>query len=140
MNLNKIPQQITVYGDQSWRGKCPLEVAEQVSFLCLLRAEFPTLAEIAVHIRNEGKRTKRQGAQQKAEGMKTGASDIIIPCNPPMLIELKRRDHTKSSSSGKQLKYLIDSQEQGAFACYALGAMGAMEAVRAWHTINHHQK
>jgi len=138
MNLNKT-QQIPVYGDTAWRGKCPLEVAEQVSFLCLLRAEFPRLAEIAVHIRNEGKRTKRQGAQQKREGMNTGASDIIIPCTPPMLIELKRRDHTQSSSSDKQLKYLIDSHEQGAFACYALGATGAIEAVRAWHSI-YHQK
>jgi len=136
MNLNKT-QQIPVYGDTAWRGKCPLEVAEQVSFLCLLRAEFPRLAEIAVHIRNEGKRTKRQGAQQKREGMNTGASDIIIPCTPPMLIELKRRDHTQSSSSDKQLKYLVDSHEQGAFSCYALGATGAIEAVRAWYTINH---
>lgn len=136
MNLTKIPPQIPVFGDTSLRGACPLEVAEQISFLCLLNSEFPELAEIAVHIRNEGKRTKRQGAQQKVEGMNTGASDIIIPCNPPMLIELKRRDHTKSSSSDKQLKYLIDSHAQGAFACYALGAIGAIEAVRKWHSIN----
>ncbi len=136
MNLTKIPPQIPVFGDTTLRGACPLEVAEQISFLCLLKSEFPELAEIAVHIRNEGKRTKRQGAQQKVEGMNTGASDIIIPCVPPMLIELKRRDHTKSSSSDKQLKYLIDSHAQGAFACYALGAIGAIEAVRKWHSIN----
>lgn len=136
MNLTKIPPQIPVFGDTSLRGACPLEVAEQISFLCLLKAEFPELAGIAVHIRNEGKRTKRQGAQQKVEGMNTGASDIIIPCVPPMLIELKRRDHTKSSSSDKQIKYLIDSHTQGAFACYALGAIGAIEAVRKWHSIN----
>lgn len=136
MNLAKIPPQIPVFGDTALRGACPLEVAEQISFLSLLRAEFPEMAEIAVHIRNEGKRTKRQGAQQKVEGMNAGASDIIIPCVPPILIELKRRDHTKSSSSDKQLKYLIDSHAQGAFACYALGAIGAIEAVRKWHSIN----
>ena len=71
MNLNKIPHQIMVHGDVTYRGDCPLEVAEQVSFLCMLRKEFPKLAEIAVHIRNEGKRTKRQGAQHKKEGMNT---------------------------------------------------------------------
>ena len=136
MNLNKIPPQIPVFGDINFRGPCPLETPEQISFLCLLKAEFPELAKIAVHIRNEGKRTKRQGHQQKQEGMNTGASDIVIPCCPPMLIELKRRDHTKSSTSAKQLNYLVDSQEQGAFSCYALGAVGAIEAVRAWHTIN----
>lgn len=137
MNLNKIPKQIPVYGDTEWRGKCPLEVAEQVSFLCLLRAEFPKLAEIAVHIRNEGKRTKRQGAAQKAEGLNTGASDLLIPCTPSILIELKRRDHTKSSIADKQIKYLVNSESMGSFSCVALGASGAIEAVRAWHTINH---
>lgn len=136
MNLKKIPKPIVIFGDASWRGNCPLEAAEQVSFLQLLRIEFPSLAEIAVHIRNEGKRTKRQGFQQKQEGMNTGASDIVIPCCPPILIELKRRDHTKSKTNDKQVKYLINSQKQGAFACFALGAVGAMEAVRAWHTAN----
>ncbi|AUR86568.1 hypothetical protein NVP1086O_55 [Vibrio phage 1.086.O._10N.222.51.F8] len=134
MNLTKIPKQIPVFGDISYRGKCPLETPEQISFLTLLRREFPELAEIAVHIRNEGKRSKRQGQQQKAEGMNTGASDIVIPCEPPILIELKRRDHTLSSTSKEQLKYLINAQKLGAFACYALGAVGAMEAVRVWHT------
>jgi hypothetical protein len=136
MNLKKIPPQIPVFGDIAFRGPCPLETPEQISFLCLLRDEFPELAEIAVHIRNEGKRTKRQGKQHKLEGMNTGASDIMIPCCPPMLIEIKRRDHTQSSSSPKQLKYLVDSQEQGAFACYALGAIGAIEAVKQWHKQN----
>lgn len=137
MNLKKIPSHIMVYGDVTFRGDCPLEVADQVSFLCMLRKEFPKLAGIAVHIRNEGKRTKRQGAQHKREGMNTGASDILIPCSPPILIELKRRDHTKSSISDKQIKYLVDSHELGSFACVAIGASGAMEAVREWHTINH---
>ena len=126
-----------IHGDVTYRGDCPLEVAEQVSFLCMLRKEFPKLAEIAVHIRNEGKRTKRQGAQHKKEGMNTGASDILIPCTPSILIELKRRDHTKSSISDGQIKYLVDSNALGSFACVAVGAMGAMEAVRQWHIINH---
>ncbi|AUG84971.1 hypothetical protein MAELSTROM_52 [Pseudoalteromonas phage Maelstrom] len=133
MNLNKIPPQIPVFGDTTFRGDCPKEAAEQVGFLALLKRDFPELAKIAVHIRNEGKRTKRQGAQHKLEGMNTGASDIVIPCYPPILIELKRRDHTLSSTSIKQLDYLINSQEQGAFACYALGAVGAIEAVKQWH-------
>lgn len=133
MNLNKIPPQIPVFGDITYRGECPLEVSEQIGFLCLLKTEFPELAKIAVHIRNEGKRTKLQGFRQKIEGMNTGASDIIIPCNPPILIELKRRDHTQSSISPKQLSYLVDSQKQGAFACFALGGTGAIEAVRAWN-------
>ena len=137
MNLTTITKhKIPIYGDLDFRGKCPSEASEQVSFLCLLRKEFPKLAEIAVHIRNEGKRTKRQGNQHKMEGMNTGASDIVIPCDPPILIELKRRDHTLSSTSKDQLKYLVNSRKLGAFGCYALGAAGAMEAVRAWHKLH----
>tara|TARA_R110002012_G_scaffold215064_1_gene386159 strand:- start:34 stop:465 length:432 start_codon:yes stop_codon:yes gene_type:complete len=137
MNLTPITKhKIPIYGDLDFRGKCPYETPEQISFLSLLRREFPQLAEIAVHIRNEGKRTKRQGAQHKAEGMNTGASDIVIPCDPPILIELKRRDHTESHTTTDQVKYLFRARKLGAFGCYALGATGAMEAVRAWHELH----
>ena len=121
-----------VYGDPDWRGKCPLEAAEAVSFFCQLRAEFPELAKVATHIRNEGKRTKRQGYQHQQEGMNTGASDVIIPVCPPIVMEMKRRDHTESSISKEQVDYLVAAASGGAFAGVALGAAGAMEMVRAW--------
>ena len=135
MNLSKlINHNIQLFGDSSYRGECPSEMAEQVSFLALLKIELPQLWEVAVHIENEGKRS--DGERKKQQGMKTGASDIVIPCSPPILIEIKRQDHTLCSISGKQIKYLVLSQRLGAFACVALGASGAMEAVRQWHTLN----
>lgn len=133
MNAKKlIEADIPIYGDATYRGPCPVETAEQISFLAMLRKEHPELAVIAVHIRNEGKRTKQQAVRHKAEGMNTGASDIVIPCSPPILIELKRRDHTLSAISIDQIAYLQQAIELGAFGCVALGAAGAMEAVRAW--------
>jgi hypothetical protein len=105
-------------------------MAEQVSFLARLKLELPELWEIAVHIENEGKR--KDAARKKQQGMRTGASDIVIPCCPPILIELKRKDHTQSSISGEQIAYLVRTKRLGAFACVALGANGAMEAVMAW--------
>ena len=123
---------LVVYGDPDWRGKCPLESAEAVSFFCLLRAEFPELAKVATHIRNEGKRTKRQGHQHQQEGMNTGASDVIIPVCPPIVMEMKRRDHTLSSISKEQVDYLVAAASGGAFTGVALGAAGAMEMVMAW--------
>ena len=137
MNLKKLAEAgIIVSGDTSYREKCPLETAEQVSFLAMLRAEFPELAKIATHIRNEGLRSRREGARQKVEGLNTGAPDIVIPCSPPILIELKQRNHTKSSVSDSQIIYLKAAQKLGAFCRIALGAVGAMEAVREWHTLN----
>lgn len=135
MNIKTLDQHgVKVFGDTNYRGKCPSEMAEQVSFLHLLKVEFPELEEITVHIENEGKRG--DAAKKKQQGMKTGASDIMIPCCPPILIELKLQDHTKSSVSAAQIGYLVRASRLGAFTCVALGASGAMEAVRAWHTIN----
>jgi hypothetical protein len=136
MNLKQIPDYIPVFGDTNYRGDCAMETAELIGFFELLKKEFPSLHSIATHIRNEGKRSKFQGYKQQQEGMNTGASDIIIPCCPPIVIELKRRDHTKSRIEGNQVAYLSSSHVYGAFACVALGAVGAIEAVRAWHTAN----
>jgi len=69
-------------------------------------------------------------AKEKAEGMTTGAADIIIPGNPSFVCELKRRDHTKSTLDPEQAKYLEQAQAAGAFVCIALGADAAMEAFR----------
>lgn len=134
MNLKQIPDHIPVFGDVDYRGDCATETAELIGFFRMLDKDYPSLAAIATHIRNEGKRTKFQGYKQQQEGMNTGASDIIIPCSPPIVIELKRRNHAMSAISAKQVSYLSLAHCYGAFACVALGAMGAMEAVKAWHT------
>lgn len=136
MNLKQIPDYIQVFGDVNYRGDCATETAELIGFFKLLEKEFPSLHAIATHIRNEGKRSKFQGYKQQQEGMNTGASDIIIPCSPPIVIELKRRDHTLSTISAKQVSYLSSAHVLGGYAVVALGAIGAMEAVRTWHTAN----
>ena len=132
MNIKHIPDYIPVYGDTAYRGECATETAELIGFFRLLEKEHPTLAAIATHIRNEGKRTKFQGYKQQQEGMNTGASDVIIPVCPPIVMEMKRRDHTLSSISKEQVDYLVSAASGGAFTGVALGAAGAMEVVRAW--------
>ena len=128
----KFPEWLSVYGDASFRGPCPSETAEMIGFFSWLRSHHPKLAAVAVHVRNEGQRSKRQGYQHKQEGMNTGASDIVIPVNPPICIEMKRRDHTKSAISDEQLAYLVAAQDAGAYAVVALGCKGAMEVIAGW--------
>lgn len=129
----KFLDRIPVYGDQKWRGKCPIEAAEQVTFFNRLRSEYPdTYGRIALHPRNEGKRHHTQTAKQKAEGMATGASDVVIPGAPAFVCELKRRDHTKCTWQGGQQEYLRASQDAGAFACVALGWEAAWQAFGDW--------
>ena len=129
----KIPDWLTCYGDMAYRGECASETMEQVTFFGRLRREYPiTLALIAVHPRNEGKRTFNQTNRQKAEGMTKGASDILIPGNPSFVCELKRRDHTKSAWQEGQKEYLEAAMANGSFVCVALGADAAWEALQEW--------
>lgn len=122
----KFNQKLKVYGDQQWRGECPLENAEQVTFFNQLRKKYPdTYGKIAIHTRNEGKRTKQQTDYLKIEGMVTGAADVICL---NFVCEIKRKDHTQSHWQQGQEEYLLISQELGAFACVALGYEAALQA------------
>ena len=129
----KFPKFLKVYGDQNYRGDCPKEEAEQITFINWLRREYPdTLGALVVHVKNEGKRTAQQAALDRANGMNKGASDIIICCCPPIVMEIKRRDHTASKWQTGQQEYLEAAQKMGAFACVALGAEGAKKAVQEY--------
>jgi len=126
----KLPAVIPIFGDTAYRGPCPSETVEQVTFFSRIRKT--PLGKVALHIRNEGKRTYGQHSRHKAEGMVKGASDIIIPYHKTIVIELKRRDHTKSTISKEQIAYLNACIENGCLVCVALGADAAMQAVEQW--------
>ncbi len=129
----KIPDWLPVFGDMEYRNKnCPPESAEQITFFNTLRREYPRLGLIAIHPRNEGKRTMQQVQRQKAEGMTAGAPDIVVPGNPSFLCELKRLDHTQSRWQDGQLEYLQAAKENGSFVCVAFGHKAALEALKVW--------
>lgn len=131
MNLKQCS--VKVYGDTGWRGKCPTETVEQVTFFGRLRRQYPeTWGRLAIHPRNEGKRTAQQTQRAKAEGMTAGTSDIVIPGAPTFVCELKRRDHTQSKWEPGQLDYLEAAERSGCFVCVALGADAATEAFEEW--------
>lgn len=134
MNIKGLP--FAIYGDTEWRGKCPAESMEQVTFFSRLRREYPTTwGRLALHPRNEQQLRGghiRAIANQKAEGMTTGASDIIIPGRVTFVCELKRHDHTQSKWQSGQVEYLTAAHTAGAFACAALGADAAWQALEAW--------
>lgn len=121
------PKWLRVFGDVKYRGRCPSESIEQTTFFGWIRDEYPTsYGRIALHVRNEGKRTHLESMRQKAEGLTAGAPDIIIP--PGFLCELKREDHTKSQWQNGQLEYLESAHDAGAYVCVALGYKAAIHA------------
>lgn len=110
-----------------------METLEQVTFVNRLRKQYPdTLGRLVVHIKNEGKRTHGQALKDAAEGMTPGASDILIPVSPAIVIEFKRRDHTLSSWQSGQIDYLKAAHDAGSFVFVALGADAAMEGIEEW--------
>lgn len=125
---------LKVFGDKSFRGKCPTETAEQATFFNVLRRKYPdTYGAVALHIKNEGKRSVQQLAKMKAEGgFIPGASDIVVPGSPTFICELKRKDHTLSSWQPGQQKYLLTAHGLGCYVCVALGYEAAIEAFEEW--------
>ena len=132
----KIPHWLASYGDMDFRGKCPLESAEQVTLFNAIRKKYPH----ALHPRNEGKRSYNQTNRQKAEGMTKGASDLIIPGVPCFVGELKRRDHTKSVWQDGQIEYLENAKNAGAFVCVAFGYKAMLEAIKEWEELSNQIK
>lgn len=127
----KFPTWLRVIGNTDFRGDCPSETAELVTFFNQIRKT--DLGCIALHIRNEGKRSHNQTMRQKVEGLIPGAPDIIIPGNPTFVCELKRQDHTKSRWQKGQVEYLKAAQNNGAFVCVALGYRNLLTAVNIWN-------
>lgn len=122
----KLPANLTLFGTVD-KNDTASESQHAITFFNKLRREYPQYGTIATHIRNEGKRTSSQVQKQKAEGMTTGAADIIIPCNPPFVCELKSRS-PRAKITPEQIAYLLQAQELGAFVCVALGYEAAFEA------------
>lgn len=132
----KFNDEIPVFGDTSFRGKCPVETAEQVTFFNWLKREHTGLYAVAIHPKNEGKRSAQQAMRQRAEGsLNKGASDVIIPGSPSFIIEMKRKDHTQSSWEAGQQDYLVAARDRGCYVAVALGWEGAREAIEHWMSI-----
>lgn len=132
----KFPPWLKVYGSTDFRGDCPKESAEQITFFGQVRAKHPdTVGKLALHPKNEEKRSGKDFQRlerDKAMGLSPGASDIVIPGSPAFVCEMKRQDNTKSQWQEGQIEYLEAAKAQGAFVCVALGWEAAMEAVEEW--------
>jgi len=136
----KIPEGIKVYGDLKYRGECPKESAEQITYVNRIRSKYPKSYGLLVcHVKNEQKLVNGQFqaiAMDRAMGMAVGCPDIFIPGKRAFVCEIKRQDPTKSKISDEQIAYLLAAQKNGAFVCVALGCNAATEAFDDWVKLN----
>jgi len=125
---------VKIFGEPKYRGagKAPSELQEQITLFNEIRRRWPEIGEIAIHVRNEGKKSVQAVLREKAEGMVTGAADIIIPGCPTFVCELKRRDKGARVSK-KQKTYLETAAKHGAFSCVCYGYESALEAIALWN-------
>ena len=126
----RFPERLKVYGDLSYRGDCLREDTEQINFFSWLSMHHKQLSALALHPKNESRRSWGQVNYDKKTGaINAGASDIVIPGAPSFVCEIKRRNHMKSSWQPGQLDYLKAASDAGCFVCVALGADAAKEAI-----------
>lgn len=128
----KFHKDLKVYGDLTFRGACPKEDAEQITFFNQLKKLHPGIAELATSIKNEGKKSIGQAVKDARSGLCQGMPDIMIVGTPMLLIEMKKKNHIKSRWQPNQERKILLAQERGAFACVALGYEAALEAVEDW--------
>lgn len=137
----KFPEFVRVYGDQSFRGECKKEDHELSTFFNQLRKKYPeTLGLIALHPKNEGKRSTIQARVDRMKGEAAGACDVVIAGNPTLLIEMKRQDHTQSVWQPRQIPFMQAAYDNGAIVCVCLGWVAAFEALDDWIEINKNNK
>lgn len=139
MRLDLIRERgIEIVGDTAWRGVCDVEDAELVTYFNQLNKLLPQVRACALHIPNEKKRNHGQLQIDRAKGsLNTGASDIVVPGFPTLIIELKRQDHTESSISSDQLDYLAAAQKLDCWVCVALGWRAALDFTVRWYDTNY---
>lgn len=132
----KVDKRIRIFGDVSYRGKCNQEETDQINWVSWLQEHYPHEHRLMVHPKNEGSRSGFQAdLDRKTGSLNKGASDCVIPGCPSFVVELKRKDHTKSRWQTGQQEYLIAAAESGCFVGVAFGFEAMKEAFLEWKSI-----
>lgn len=116
----------------------PSESDEQrviVQWCDAFKARYPEL-KLLYHVPNGGKRTAREAARFKAEGVKPGVPDLVLPVARNgyhgLYIELKRRKG--GTVSDNQKEWIKALTEQGYRAVVCKGADEAISEITAYMT------
>lgn len=111
--------------DSGYRGDCPKEETDQISYGLWMQHRFPDV--LWFHVPNEtGTRSGPQFVEKRRRmGVRSGVSDNVILTrginHKCALIELKRRDKTKSKVSKSQTDVLEEAILEGHFGAIAYG-------------------
>lgn len=122
--LKQLDSGIWVF-DSGYRGECPKEETDQMAYGLWMQYRFPDV--LWFHVPNEtGTKSGPQFVEKRRKmGVRSGVSDNVILTNGVNhkcgLIELKRRDKTKSKVSPSQIEVLEAAILEGHFGAIAYG-------------------
>ena len=126
---------IKIY-DTKFRGNCDVEDQDQINFTSWFDYQYPHHSPLYFHVVNESMMNPQGRVKAKRKGLKAGVSDILILLKrgkySGLIIELKRKDKSKSRISKEQEGFLYEVSEQGFFSAVCYGFEEAQKCVKEY--------
>lgn len=111
------------------------EGQEQAALMTEIRLKHPGVHELIYHVPNGGHRVKAVAARLKAQGVKAGIPDLVLPMARGgyfgLYIEFKATVDPAAVSPSQQA-YIRRLNDQGYLAVVCRGHFDAMECLRAY--------
>lgn len=112
------------------------EGLEQAALMAELRLRMPEVADLIYHVPNGGHRVKAVAAKLKAQGVKAGIPDLVLPMARGgyfgLYIEFKATPPNDAAISASQHERISKLSDQGYLAIVCRGHFDAMEQIRAY--------
>lgn len=109
---------------------------EQIALFRWMQLRHPTAYKLAYHVPNGGHRVKAVAAKLKAQGVKAGVSDIVLPMARGgyfgLFIEFKATPPHDAPVSTSQQAFLLAVEQQGYMAMVCRGLTEAMEVIEGY--------
>lgn len=126
-----------LFGTKKPRAKpVDREGLEQAALMAEVRLRYPDVAKLLYHVPNGGHRIKAVAAKLKAQGVKAGIPDLVLPMARGgyfgLYIEFKAKPPFDAAVSPSQDAYIQALLDQGYLAIVCRGAIDALEAIRAY--------
>lgn len=112
------------------------EGLEQAALMAELRLRMPEVADLIYHVPNGGHRVKAVAAKLKAQGVKAGIPDLVLPMARGgyfgLYLEFKATPPYDAAISASQHERIRKLSDQGYLAIVCRGHFDAMEQIRAY--------
>jgi hypothetical protein len=112
------------------------EGLEQAALMAELRARMPEVADLIYHVPNGGHRVKAVAAKLKAQGVKAGIPDLVLPMARGgffgLYIEFKATPPNDAAISSSQHERIRKLNDQGYLAVVCRGHFDTVEQIRAY--------